>query len=149
MNDNDMQLFSETEADLDQLLDYAAKAGEQDIDRWENSLSAFIDIWAACLQRTEAMAPEDAGRIARALAAETAHYQGGRTFYFPKDDRLRRALRDNQIWEDHIHGRKTHEQLAAEHKMTVTSVYMILARQTQMRRKKLQPELPGIEPAEK
>lgn len=133
------------EGDIDKLIQYAASADEQEVLRWESAITEFIDLWAAELQRVEMMSTEDAGRIARQLAAATAHYRGGRSFYLPKDDRLKRALRDNQIWEDSCHNRKTHAQLAAQHNLTVTNIYMILASQTKLRRKRLQPELPGIE----
>jgi len=126
---------------LEQLLDYAAAADEHEVARWESTLTDFVDIWRGALQRREKMSPEDAGRIARQLIAETAHYRGGRAFYLPKDDRLQRALRDDRIWEDYASGRKTHAQLATEHQLTVTAIYNIIAKQKKLRTNSIQRDL--------
>ncbi|HGX92280.1 MAG TPA: transcriptional regulator [Candidatus Tenderia sp.] len=125
----------------EQLLNYASNADSDEVERWENALAEFVDIWSSLLKRRFQFEPELAGKIARELAAETAHHRGGRSFYLPKDDRLRRALRDASIWQ--AFNGKNQEALAEKHRLTVTSIYMILVKQRKLAKGRNQPDMFG------
>ncbi len=92
--------------------------------KWPQRLAELHAVVTDTLRRAGVDAADrHAAQIVRAIA----HYLGGRQIYLPRGDQLEQALRDREIWRafrgDNI------EELAAQHGLSVGSVYRILARQ--------------------
>jgi Mor family transcriptional regulator len=67
--------------------------------------------------------------IARSMAERAAlimsEVGGGRVFYLPKAEKLKKNFRNNQIWKE-FNGRN-HENIAKDHNMSVQHIYKIIA----------------------
>ena len=109
---------------------------DSEIDRvavaaWPATLAEMTDIATAELERDGVMA-ELAHRYARRAVLAIAFLFGGRAIYLPTGEKLRRAIRDNEIYTRA--NASNLAELAAEYGITVTSVYAVIARQRALRR---------------
>ena len=121
---------NETRNEPEQLME-ATEAENIKPEDWESSLSEFVDIWSSLLSRRHNMDSSRSRLIARDLVIETAHYMGGRAFYLPKTDSLKRAVRDAGIYHE-FNGKNTNE-LARKHRMSQANIYNILSKQKKIR----------------
>jgi len=77
-----------------------------------------------------------------------AHYFGGQVIYLPRNEKLRLALRNQQIWYE-FNGHNI-QSLAKKHKLTETMIYGILKAQRKlMVMKKQRAMFQGVAPAKK
>ena len=101
-----------------------------------------MDVFTDHFQRRKGQA-EDAARVeAQDLIVVLANYFGGRQVYLPRDEKLRLALRDNQIWHN-FDGRDI-DVLEKRWRLTRQQIYNIIAHQRALHKKRVQPELPGL-----
>ncbi|MDH5785349.1 MAG: hypothetical protein OEZ16_07040 [Chromatiales bacterium] len=131
------ELFKDTEG-LDQLLEHMEDA-EQSKHRWPKLLADMIDVLAEHFQRRRKMSAEEASAEATQVITVIAHYFGGRLTYLPKDEKLRLALRDNQIWLE-FNGRNV-PALAQKYDLTEVQVYNIIREQRGMHVARVQGDM--------
>ena len=101
--------------------------------KWPKDLSALIDIYSASLQRL-GYNQQEASKISHILLAEQAVYCGGRYFYLPKPDALKKAVRDVEIHRDWSERNMLPEALAAKYQLSNIHIYRILKQQQNYRR---------------
>lgn len=106
--------------------------------KWPTMLAEFIDVLRDTFVR-RGMSAEDADQLARAGVLALSEYLGGRYFYLSRGDRVRAALRDDEVWRE-FNGRNIAE-LAARHGLTERQVYRAIAEQRAMRVKRRQGQL--------
>ena len=91
------------------------------------------------LPEARALACDGIGRIAIAF--------GGGNVYLPRNDALRRVLRNLRIWHEYDgtpHGPHGIGVLAKKHHLTEIAIYRIIEALRQEQRTLTQPELPGL-----
>jgi Mor family transcriptional regulator len=126
--------------DLEDLLEHLDHL-DDDPNLWPRTLANFLAVSERQIKTSRPELSEDSVRkLARELIASLAHYLGGRQIYFPRDDRLRRALRDHRIYQD-FQGHN-HDELADRHGLTVIQIYNIVAQQKKLHMARVQPSLP-------
>lgn len=108
--------------------------------RWPGLLVEMIDVLGDRYVRS-GMDKGEAASLARLAITALAQHFGGRPFYLPRGDRLKRALRDAQIW-DEFTGDNVFE-LAERHRLTPKQIYEILAEQRKWHRARVQTRLFG------
>lgn len=87
-------------------------------------LQSMMALFTDELSRQQVPAPE---RLAARLVTAQAHYFGGMQLYLPRNDRLKKALRDIDIWQQ-FNG-SNHRQLARQYGLTEITIYQIVAEQ--------------------
>lgn len=87
-------------------------------------LQSLMALFTDELERQQVPAP---ARLAARLVAAQAAYFGGMQLYLPRNDRLRKALRDIEIY-DEFNG-VNHRQLARRYDLTEITIYQIVAEQ--------------------
>jgi Mor family transcriptional regulator len=105
---------------------------------WPKLLADLVDIAAAALAPRRGD-PEAAEEDARLVVAAWARYQGGRSVYLPRGHELETALVHDAIYRASKRGNGL--LLARQHGYAERSVQRIVAQQTALRRKRMQPEL--------
>jgi len=106
--------------------------------RWPAVLAELVDILIADWERL-GVDRETALKHAQREVILIANYRGGRPFYLPRGDRLKKALRDREIYLRHT-GRNT-EPLADEYGTTVRHIQRISAEQHALHVKRAQADL--------
>lgn len=109
-------------------------------DRWPELLVEMIDV-VTDRYRRRGMDAGEAGALARLAVTALAQHFGGRPVYLPRGDRLKKALRDKQIW-DEFTGDNVFA-LAERHRLTTKQIYEILDAQRKHHRARVQPGLFG------
>jgi Mor family transcriptional regulator len=140
MKEAQKKLFDPLQADVDDIL-----AHLEDVDRgnpraWPQTLAELVDVFADHLQRRKGHASEAARKEAQDLTVVLATYFGGRQIYLPRNEKLRLALRDKQIWR--AFDGKNIDLLEKRWRLTRQQVYNIIAQQRALHQKGLSPELP-------
>ncbi len=128
------------ECDVDALL---ARLDDLDAvapaDAWPQTLADLFDILTDHYTRRRDHPEADARREAEEIVILLAHWLGGRPVYLPRDDSLRRALRDADIYRDF--GRRSAAELAQAHRLTPMQIYHIIQRQRRLHQGRVQREL--------
>ena len=104
-------------------------------DRWAPQLAAMVAVLSATYRR-QGMDDDNAARLATAGVLAWAEYAGGRMLYLPRGDRLKKALRDAEIYQRSRRGNI--EQLADEYGLTVVHVYRVCREQRELHLSKVQ-----------
>jgi Mor family transcriptional regulator len=105
---------------------------------WPKTLREIMDVLSNELQRKDYSA-EISLNLAQCLVARIAHHFGGQMFYFPRDARLKLALRDMDIYNNHNGGNS--RELAKRYNLTQQRICKIVQEQHAYARKRHQPEL--------
>ena len=115
-------------------------------ERYEGTLAGMVQSALQALCAGGLPLPE-----ARALACEVvdriAMDFGGGQVYLPRNDALRRTLRNLSIWHEYDgtpHGPHGISALAKKHHLTEIAVYRLIEAQRQVHRAHAQHELPGL-----
>ena len=115
-------------------------------ERYEGTLAGMVQSALHALSSGGLPLPE-----ARALACDVidriAIDFGGGNVYLPRNDALRRTLRNLRIWHEYDgtpHGPHGIGVLAKKHHLTEIAIYRILEAQRQEQRPQIQPDLPGL-----
>ncbi len=136
------EMFDPMHAPLEDLLDHVNDVADDDR-AWPRSLAELVDVLAddAISRGSEEC---EAFAHARRTIALIAHYFGGRMFYIPRNDKLRVALRDNQIWRRFVDPREriTITELAVEYDLTDQQLYTIIRQQKKLTISRKQRQLP-------
>ena len=105
--------------------------------KWPQSLADLADVIASELKR-EGVA--DPGAKSRKLALVLAHYLGGRAYYIPTGEKLKAALRDLEIFE-RWYQNEPMDSIATHYKLSHPQLYVIIAEQRKLHRKRHQPDM--------
>ena len=131
------ELFEPMQAEIGELLEHIDDIAD-DPRIWPKSLAELVDVLADDHQ-AQGMDEDDAFAAARRSIALISHYWGGRMTYLPRNDKLRTALRDNQIWRlfkgDNI------TALAIKFGLTDQQIYNIIKHQRKLTMKRKQRDL--------
>lgn len=122
------------------LLDHLSDIPEAVQKKWPRDLSALVDIYSAALLRL-GYGEIEARKISHTLLAEQSMYCGGRYFYLPKGDALKKAIRDIDLHRDNSERGIQPDDLARKYKISLTHVYRIMKEQQAYYRKRIQTEL--------
>lgn len=133
------ELGLDHEYDLDTLLANIDTL-ESDPKLWPKTLHDLMCVMEAQIKRRHPEHAMHAYAMARSNVLAIAHYLGGRQLYLPRDDRLQRALRDHQIYQEYK-GRVNHDALAAQYGLTTIQIYNIVANQRKLHTARIQPQL--------
>ena len=126
MSEQQQRMFDETDQ-LQQLLNNLERLPEDDLkDIWPATLQTLYQLTIDELEK-QGVNGEQARKLAPPLIVRQAHYMGGRTIYLPRNDKLKKAIRDAEIFR-RFKGHN-HRQLAAEYDLTDASIYIIVAEQ--------------------
>lgn len=112
--------------------------------RWEGTL---IEMSTLAELKLRELLPNDLDQvpiIARAVVFAICDVMGGSVVYIPRGDRLKRALRDAEIfrhWREH---NTRVDELARKFDLSSQAVYDIIARQRELHRR-AEPDLFGYE----
>lgn len=106
-------------------------SNENTFHNWPQALIDIRETIKSGAQR-EGYHDDEAGQIATRATLDLAEYAGGRQVYIPRVARLRRALRDAEIWEKFTGDNVS--QLAREYRLTEQRIYNILAGKRKARR---------------
>ena len=101
-------------------------SGQENPAKWESGLTSMIEVAASELRRLGRPEPAAAHEAEHVVCAIAAYY-GGRQFYLPRGDSLKRARRDQDIAKRL--GRESAEDLAVEYGLSVSRVYKIAKHQ--------------------
>ncbi|UYC12269.1 Mor transcription activator family protein [Xanthomonas sp. CFBP 8445] len=104
-------------------------------DRWAPMLAAMVAVLEATYRRL-GLGDAQSAKLATAGVLAQAEYAGGRMLYLPRGDRLRKALRDAEIY--HRARRGNIQQLAAEYGLTDIHIYRICREQKELYVSKVQ-----------
>ncbi len=96
---------------------------------WPKMLADLIAVNVQGLKE-DGFKHNEAWRIAKHLIIRQSHYLGGGMMYLPRNDKLKKALRDAQMYHD-FNG-INHRGLMKKYKLTQQAVYQIVAEQRQL-----------------
>lgn len=133
------ELGFDHEYDLDTLLANIDTL-ESDPRLWPKALHDLICVMESQIKRQHPEQADQARALARTNVMAIAHYLGGRQLYLPRDDRLQRALRDHEIYQEYK-GRVNHDALATQYGLTTIQIYNIVANQRKLHTARIQPQL--------
>lgn len=137
--------------DLPDLPGAAAASLADQPERWPARLAEITD-WLA--EETARACPDLAPAAVRGLAVRLttrlAVEVGGQQWYWPQAAAIERILRDQEVWAAHdgtVDGPNGIVALARRYKVSANHIWEVLRRERALHRARVQPELPGIEPA--
>lgn len=111
--------------------------------RWEGTLGDMVRIAEAELRKALNDDPNSA-QLARVVIYEVCQHLGGGVMYLPRGARLKRAMRDADLYKDwREHGIKPAD-LVGKYELSSQTVYDIIARQRALHRKN-EPDLFGFD----
>ena len=127
MSEQQQELLT-TDDNLNDLLAHSDQLANDDR-AWPKMLADLIAINVAELKEN-GFEHDEAWRIAKRLIIRQSHFLGGGMVYLPRNDKLKKALRDAQMYHD-FDGRN-HRVLMKKYKLTQQSVYQIVAEQRKL-----------------
>lgn len=126
----------------------AACALAMEPERWPARMAEMIDL---VMDEVGASAllplPQEQRTLAVRVVTRLCQEYGGGQEYWPKPDRIARALRDARIWAEHdgtTEGARGVYALAKRHNITAVQVWAILRAQRELHRRRVRPGLPGM-----
>jgi Mor family transcriptional regulator len=135
-----LTLFDSGVMSASQVLDGMNQDLRNDARTWPSLLAELVDVLADHYQDREKANEEKAMAMAQDVIVVIAHHLGGRSVYLPRDDRLKRAIRDSMIHR--AFDGTNHLALARRAGLTTTQIYNIIERQRRLRQDRLQMKLP-------
>ncbi|MBL4797625.1 MAG: hypothetical protein JKY50_09435 [Oleispira sp.] len=132
--EDDSDMLDKALSRLDELPDDDAAVKKA----WPKFLRELIEVLKNELVRS-GQSKDDALKLAQRLVARQAHHLGGRMVYIPRDERLKLALRDMEIYDNFNGGNS--RNLAEHYKLTQQRICNIVKEQHGLFRKRHQPEL--------
>ncbi len=127
MSDDQPDLLGESSF-TPELLEHLDDIPEEVSKKWPKDLVALLAIYGAALKR-QGLDEDLSRKISHALLAEQANYCGGRYFYLPRLDALKRAIRDVELYKDHVHKQMLPDELSTKYNLTVPHVYRVIKEQ--------------------
>lgn len=87
--------------------------------------------------------PKTAQTLAIHVIAALAQLFGGRVVYIPRNDAMKKARRNAQVWAEQ--GKLSAREIAAKHGLCVQQIYKIIAeRRAEMKKKRAAESAPSI-----
>lgn len=123
----------------------AAEQLAEDLGRWPTQLAEMTEIIQDELARALPELPDEV--IRRAACRQICRFigeYGGTRPYIPKDDAIRRALRDLSIWGEHdgtVDGPHGIRALGRKHNLSEVAVWSVLREQRKLHVKRVQADL--------
>lgn len=119
-------------------------------ERWPARMAEMIDLVMDEVRSSALLTlPQEQRALAVRVVTRLCQEYGGGQEYWPKPDRIARALRDARIWAEHdgtTEGPRGVYALAKRHNITAVQVWSILRAQRDLHRRRTQPSLPGLAP---
>lgn len=140
MKERQMELFDPGSMSVDQVLDGMSQDLRNDARTWPILLAELVDVLVDYYQDREKANLEKAMTMAQDVIVVIAHHFGGRSIYLPRDDRLKRAIRDAAIYR--AFDGTNHLMLARKTGLTTTQIYNIIYKQRSLRQDRAQMKLP-------
>jgi len=107
---------------------------------WPSLLAELVDVLEDYFSRRQGLAENTCREMVQDVVVVMAHHLGGRSIYLPRDDRLKRAIRDALIYKAFDGG--NHLALARQTGLTTTQIYNIVSRQRRLKLDRVQMKLP-------
>ena len=126
------ELFEPDRMDVNAVLDHL----DDDVRTaplWPVTLADLVDVLADHLESRKGLDFDAAMKDAQDLIVVISHYLGGRSIYLPRDDRIKRAIRDAAIYR--AFDGTNHRELAHRARLTPAQIYNIIGRQRSLRKK--------------
>lgn len=109
-------------------------------DAWPRTLARVFDANEAAFRRA-GFGEEEAARLAGISVGSTAFEIGGEPTYFPRGDKLKAAVRDNQVWSSwRRHGNMA--RVMREFRLTKSTAYRVIEEQQTLYIERTQHKLP-------
>ncbi|AXR14471.1 TPA: transcriptional regulator [Pseudomonas aeruginosa] len=108
--------------------------------KWEGTLAEMLGIVEHTLR--EGSSGDDPAEQARRIVYGISSTMGGRMFYLPRGDQLKRSLRDSALYNEWVNGKGTIPDLARKYRLVQPTVYEIIKRQRELHRRS-EPDLFG------
>ena len=95
--------------------------------QYSETLNLLYQILLNRLENTD-LSPEQSAQISQGQIGDMADYMGGIPLYLPRGEKLKRALRDEQIWHQAKVLNLPYNHIAIKHKISVRQVQSIIAK---------------------
>ena len=141
MREEHLDIFDPDSVAADQVIDGLSQDLRTDPGSWPAFLAELVDVVADHMQTRERLDAEAAMAKAQDVILVIAHYLGGRAVYLPRDDKLKRAIRDNSIYRAWKAG-ASHVELSRKTGLTTARIYSIIDSQRRLRLHRHQMTLP-------
>ncbi len=135
-----LTFFDQGSITADEVLDNMDPDLRNDSRTWPSLLAELVDVLVDHFKDREKIEPEKAMSQAQDVIVVIAHHLGGRSIYLPRDDRLKRAIRDAKIYK--AFDGSNHLALSKTTGLTVTQIYNIIEKQRRLRQDRMQMKLP-------
>ncbi|KUJ73911.1 hypothetical protein AVO42_00375 [Thiomicrospira sp. XS5] len=137
MSDNQQDMFgAKIEATTQQVLDAIDGLEAADMRKiYAPRLVEFYEVHSHILNKVAGITGDDNHKLAAALVAAIGNYFGGIPFYLPHNDKMERFMRDVRIYKA-FNGSNVNE-LSKQFKVSHQTVYTAIAKQRDLRQKKL------------
>ena len=122
--------FDPMTADIEDVLDHLDQNVRSNDAAWPSTLVNLVDLLSSHFVRRDKLATEVAKVKAQDIVVVLAGYFGGRQVYLPRNEKLRLALRDQQVW--HSFSGFNIKELEQRWRLTSAQLYNILARQRKL-----------------
>ncbi len=138
MSDNQQDMFGEKiEATTQQVLEAIDGLEAEDMKKiYASRLVEFYELHSYILEKQAGITGEQNHKLASALVASIGNYFGGVSFYLPHNDKLERFLRDVRIYKASFSNSDVNH-LAKQFKVSHQTIYSAIAKQRDLRQKKL------------
>jgi len=140
IRENQLSLFDPAAMTADMVLDGLDDEIRQDAQNWPSLLADLVEVLYDHFSGRRGTDPEVSREVVQDIVVVIAHYLGGRAVYLPRDDRLKRAIRDALIYKAFDGG--NHLALARQTGLTTTQIYNIISRQRRLKLDRVQMKLP-------
>ena len=135
-----LYLFDPAAMTADMVVDGMDADIRNDARNWPSLLSELVDVLADYFSRRPGLTDAACREMVQDVVVVMAHHLGGRSIYLPRDDRLKRAIRDALIYKAFDGG--NHLALSRQTGLTTTQIYNIISRQRRLKLDRVQRELP-------
>ncbi|MGQ7818806.1 Mor transcription activator family protein [Metapseudomonas furukawaii] len=113
--------------------------------KWEGTLAEMLGIVEHTLR--DSSIGDDPAEQARQIVYAISSTMGGRMFYLPRGDQLKRSMRDSALYNEWVNGKGTIPDLARKYRLVQPTVYDIIKRQRELHRRR-EPDFFGFDDRE-
>lgn len=135
-----LELFDPDFMSAEQVLNAIDTTVRDDPRVWPVLLAELVDVLADHYEGRGKMAAEEAVENAQDVIVVISHHLGGRNIYLPRDDRLKRAIRDATIYR--VFDGSNHRELSRKTGLTTAQIYNIISKERTLRQDRHQMMLP-------
>ncbi|SCY71042.1 Mor transcription activator family protein [Desulfoluna spongiiphila] len=135
-----LKRFDPNAMDAKQVLNTLDPSVRDDPRLWPTLLAELVDVVDDHFRDWAKMEPEVALEWSQNVIVVIAHYLGGRNVYLPRDDKLKRAIRDAMIFR--LFDGCNQRELSRKTGLTTAQIYNIIRKQRTLRKDRHQRTLP-------